>query len=212
MLNPDYKAAQGLLTFAPGETTKKISIEVLGDNAYEVNETMNLNLFQATGATIADNLGIGTIVSTDSAGTSGLYTPILNSKIDAANTIYLDFDGQLISGTSWNDRYNAGAPFTVTPFSNDSDYTRFSASELAAIEAVWSRVSEDYRPFNVNVTTDAAVYAATATNNRLTAVITESSSWYPQVAGGVATINILAYPGMIIINPPGFLLIIYPIV
>ena len=41
----DYTAKTGTLTFAPGETTKTITIEVKGDSKKEANETFYLDLF-----------------------------------------------------------------------------------------------------------------------------------------------------------------------
>jgi chitinase len=41
----DYIAKTGTLTFAPGETTKTITIEVKGDSKKEANETFYLDLF-----------------------------------------------------------------------------------------------------------------------------------------------------------------------
>ena len=38
-------AANGTLTFAPGETTKTITIEVKGDSKKEANETFYLDLY-----------------------------------------------------------------------------------------------------------------------------------------------------------------------
>jgi hypothetical protein len=61
----DYQAASGTLTFAPGETTKTITVAVLGDLVYEPNETFAVNLSGATNATIADGNGLGTIVNDD---------------------------------------------------------------------------------------------------------------------------------------------------
>jgi len=43
----DYVAKTGPLTFAPGETTKTITIEVKGDNRKEANETFYLDLFES---------------------------------------------------------------------------------------------------------------------------------------------------------------------
>ena len=43
--NGDYIAKTGTLTFAPGETTKTITIEVKGDSKREGNETFYLDLF-----------------------------------------------------------------------------------------------------------------------------------------------------------------------
>lgn len=62
----DYTAASGILTFAPGETTKTITIKVKGDQKKEANETFFVNLFGASlNATIFDAQGIGTILNDD---------------------------------------------------------------------------------------------------------------------------------------------------
>ena len=58
----DYQAASGTLTFAPGETSKTITVLVNGDRLAEPNETFFVNLSSPTNATIADGQGVGTIV------------------------------------------------------------------------------------------------------------------------------------------------------
>jgi hypothetical protein len=58
----DYRAVSGTLTFAPGETTKTITVPVIGDRLPEPNETFAVNLSAATNAAIADGQGVGTIV------------------------------------------------------------------------------------------------------------------------------------------------------
>ena len=64
--NNDYVAKTGTLTFAPGETTKTITIEVKGDSKRESNETFSLELFAASSnALLPDALGIGTILNDD---------------------------------------------------------------------------------------------------------------------------------------------------
>ncbi|HLA79296.1 MAG TPA: Calx-beta domain-containing protein [Vicinamibacteria bacterium] len=60
----DYTAVVGqLVTFAPGVITQTVDVPVLGDMAVEPTETFSVNLSGATGATIADNQGLGTIGS-----------------------------------------------------------------------------------------------------------------------------------------------------
>jgi len=62
----DYVAKSGTLTFAPGETTKTITIEVKGDNKKEANETYYLDLFGNSGNSLfTKNRGIGTILNDD---------------------------------------------------------------------------------------------------------------------------------------------------
>jgi Calx-beta domain/FG-GAP-like repeat len=58
----DYNSASDTLTFAPGETSKTIRVLVNGDRLGEAIETFFVNLNGATNATIADALGVGTIV------------------------------------------------------------------------------------------------------------------------------------------------------
>ena len=54
------------LTFAPGETTKTITIVVKGDKLREANETFYLDLFgNSTNSWFTKNRGIGTILNDD---------------------------------------------------------------------------------------------------------------------------------------------------
>jgi hypothetical protein len=62
----DYVAKSGTLTFAPGETTKTITIEVKGDSKRETSETFYLDLFGLSGnALFTKNRGLGTILNDD---------------------------------------------------------------------------------------------------------------------------------------------------
>lgn len=80
-------------------------------------------------------------------------TFVLHSYAAATKTIYLDFDGFTTRNTSWNASH--GLPNIVTqPYSVDTDYLNFSDTEKLTIQKVWERVSEDFRPFDVNVTTE----------------------------------------------------------
>jgi Calx-beta domain len=62
----DYLAALDTLTFAPGETTKTFTVEVLGDATGELDETFFVNLGGASSnAFVADGQGRGTILDDD---------------------------------------------------------------------------------------------------------------------------------------------------
>jgi len=67
----DYTAQTGTVTFAAGETSKVINIQVIGDSAIEANETLKLALSSASGATIKDGGAVGTILN-DDTGTPAL--------------------------------------------------------------------------------------------------------------------------------------------
>ena len=62
----DYTAKTGTMTFAPGETTKTITIEVKGDSRREGNETFYLDLFGlSSNSLFTKSRGIGTILNDD---------------------------------------------------------------------------------------------------------------------------------------------------
>ncbi len=81
-----------------------------------------------------------------------LDVPAFASLPGAAHTIYLDFDGHVTTGTSWNSSYGV-TTITSPAYSTDTDKLNFSTAELMNIEKTWKRVSEDFAPFQVNVTT-----------------------------------------------------------
>jgi hypothetical protein len=64
----DYVATSGTLTFAPGEVTKQITVEVIGDTTQEEIEEFFVDLSSATGATIGDSEGLGRIFNDDVTG------------------------------------------------------------------------------------------------------------------------------------------------
>jgi hypothetical protein len=64
--NSDYVAKNGTITFAPGETTKKITIEVKGDSKREDNEHFYLDLFDnSINSLFSTSRGVGRILNDD---------------------------------------------------------------------------------------------------------------------------------------------------
>ena len=62
----DYAAKTGTLTFAPGETSKTITIEDKGDGKKEADETFYLDLFGlSSNALFTKSRGVGTILNDD---------------------------------------------------------------------------------------------------------------------------------------------------
>jgi hypothetical protein len=79
--NNDYESKSGTIRFAPGETTKTISITVNGDTKVEQDETFKVKLSSAANAEIADSQGIGTILNDDASSSSP--KPKANSVAEA---------------------------------------------------------------------------------------------------------------------------------
>ncbi len=80
-------------------------------------------------------------------------TFLLHSRTGSQRTIYLDFDGETIANTAWNGTHGTPAgPYFAEAFSMDAS-AAFSNAEQDVIQSVWQRVSEDYAPFDIDVTT-----------------------------------------------------------
>ncbi len=101
---------------------------------------------------------------------------MLSSYSSAIAVIYLDFDGHNVEGTSWN-------------WSLPVIQCQPSGLDPAQITEVFNRVAEDFRPFNVNVTTDSTKFLAAPFDRRMRVIITKTSEWYSNSAGGVAFIS-----------------------
>ena len=61
----DYRAANGSLTFGPGESERTISVSLLKDEMYETDETFSLTLSSPVNANLTDGEATGTIVNDD---------------------------------------------------------------------------------------------------------------------------------------------------
>ncbi len=122
---------------------------------------------------------------------------LLHSKPGASKVIYLDFNGHTTSGTIWNSNFTVGADIVTPPYTNDSTVsTSFSTTELDNILSIWQRVTEDYAPFDVDVTTEdpgvEALRKTTSTDTQFGVRVCiggSSYDWYGAGAGGVAYLN-----------------------
>ena len=62
----DFTAASGTLTFAPGESSKTVSVATTDDSDPEENERFTLTLSSPTNATLGDGMATGWIIDNDS--------------------------------------------------------------------------------------------------------------------------------------------------
>ncbi len=117
----DYAAASGTLTFAPGVTSRTVSITVNGDVLDEANETFTLNLSNPTNATLADGTGLGTIADDDAPptiaiddvsvveGNSGTVTLAFTVTLSAPSGLSVGVDYATANGTA-----TAGSDYVAT--------------------------------------------------------------------------------------------------
>ncbi|MEG3637915.1 Ig-like domain-containing protein [Magnetococcus sp. PR-3] len=172
----DYSAVSGTLNFAAGDTTKTITTNIWNDARYEVSEQFNVNLFNASGATISDAQGIGEIRD-DGTGSGGTnddsttvgvrsFTPV-NEAADWAMFVVEGTSGQQLDltvadGTTTLDLTNLTVQFSY----DGSTWQTYGSSNKPTIPSntapVYVRVditSEQDTPFE-----DAESFTLTATD------------------------------------------------
>lgn len=118
---------------------------------------------------------------------------VFHSRPGAPNILYLNFCGETVTNTQWNTT-EGRTQFQAIPFDTDSDTTTFSDNEQRAIRNIWERVSEDYAPFNIDVTTERP---STFTSRTAHALITRHTDKDGNLnpasdSGGVGYVNVFA--------------------
>ena len=103
---------------------------------------------------------------------SAFSVPKLNSFPSASATIFLDFDGHYVQSTFWN----SGNPINCVA----------SGMTDPQITEAFNRVAEDFRPFDVNITTDSTVFLAAPLTKRIRIIITPTSSWTAAGTTGIS--------------------------
>lgn len=84
----DYAAMSGTITFDPGETLQQILVPVVGDKVVETNETFAFNLSNATGASLADGVGIATITDDDTVSISVANATVTEGNSGTVNAVF----------------------------------------------------------------------------------------------------------------------------
>lgn len=103
----------------------------------------------------------------------------LQSLPGAYGCVLLDFDGYYLPpGTGW--------------VNGNALNAAHSGMSDAQIQEAWDLISEDFRPFNVNITTSQAVYDSYPQNRRQRCVFTPTNNAAPG-AGGVAFVGGFGY-------------------
>ena len=151
----DFVATSGTLTFMPGQTSKTVTVPVKGDTQQEANETFKVRLSNPTGATLADAVGLGTILNDDEPvlkinsvaqleGHAGLkrFNFVVSLSAKSTRTVTVRFataNGQALSGRDYVARSGL---VTFTPG---------QTSKTVAIEVKGDRVKEPNENFQVNL-------------------------------------------------------------
>ncbi len=114
----DYVATSGTLDFAPGQTTRTVNVQLVGDAIDEFDERLLLRLSAANGAAIARAIAVGTIADNDAAPSVSVAD---RSVSEAAGSVALTVSLSTASAKSASVTYatqngtaSGGSDFTTT--------------------------------------------------------------------------------------------------
>jgi subtilisin-like proprotein convertase family protein len=123
----DYTAVSGTLTFQPGEVSKSVAVNVVGDLTDELDERFTVFLAEGSGAYVVDNQGFGTIYDDDGAGSSDRI-----GAVSHGSEIYTHL-------ASWD------------PTTPDNDLFLIREDAYASYEVVVDAASGDVQPLTVEL-------------------------------------------------------------
>src|SRR5438067_11829450 len=108
----DYQAATGTVTFAPGQTTRTVTVYLIGDTKYEGDETFHLYITNPTNATLYWYSGNGTVANDDAQptvtvsdiavveGNSGWPNAVFTASLSAVSGVMASFSYYTQNGTA----------------------------------------------------------------------------------------------------------------
>ena len=148
----DYTATSGTLSFAPGETSKTITIEILGDDIYEGLERFVTELSNPSGATLPQYPGQTIEIVSDEAVPTAQMAPVTLNEGGGTMTLTLRLShpsGEQISYRTIDDQVTE---VTGTATEGD-DYDNFllEAGRRARITVPAGSVSQT---FNISIVDD----------------------------------------------------------
>ncbi len=154
----DYASSNGTLTFAPGETTKTITVAVKGDTLDEINEVFNVALASPTNATIADGTGVGTITDNDASPTLSIsdvtVTEGNTGTVNATFTVTLSAaSGQAVTVNYETANGTATQPADYTPSNGTLTFAPGETSKTITVAVKGDTLDELNETFNVNLAT-----------------------------------------------------------
>lgn len=112
--------------------------------------------------------------------------PKLNSYPTATATVFLDFDGHYVQSTLWN----GGNPINCAG----------SGMTDPQIIETFNRVAEDFRPFDINITTDSTVFLAAPLNQRIRIIVSTTNYWVSSSTYGLSYVGSFTWGD----DTPGF--------
>ena len=163
----DYTTTTGTLSFAPGVTTRQITVPVRGDILDEANETFQVNLSGAVAATFTDSRGIGTIADDDPLPTVSISNVTVTEGTGANTTATFTVTLSTPSGRALSVGYvtangTATSPGDYTAASGTLSFAAGVVSRTVTVTIIGDAAVEPSQTFVVNLRNPSNVTIADA--------------------------------------------------
>jgi hypothetical protein len=178
-IGTDFVAASGQLNFAAGTATRTIAVIINGDTTFETDETFNVILSSAVGATLTDAQGIGTITNDDSPpalsvgdvsgneGNSGTTTLVFTVTLSPASAVLARVNYATADGTATE------ADNDYEPTSGTLEFQPSQTSKTVSVTVNGDTKDEASETFTLKL---SSPQAATISDDTGTATITSDDS------------------------------------
>lgn len=198
----DYTSTSGTLTFGIGETSKTISVPILGDAIDEPNETFELNLSAPVNATLTDSQANGTITDDDATPTVSIAGATVtegdSGTVNATLTVTLsNASSQTVTVAFTTQNGTATAPGDYTTTSGTLTFAAGETSKTITVPIAVDAVTESAENFKVvlssptNATLGTAEGTVTITDDDGPGAVQFSASTYNVAeADGTVTITV----------------------
>ncbi len=179
----DYTSASSTLTFAPGETSKLITVALIGDSTVESNETFTINLTNAVNAELPTSPFTATIANDDDVPTVEVIAPSPQNEGNSGSTPFL-FTVRLsgASDSAITVRYNtangiaqAGSDYTAT--SGTLTFAPGQTQLLVTVLVTGDTVVEDSNEtFRLDLTNPTGATLKTGGNTATAVIVNDDSA------------------------------------
>ena len=166
----DYKGDGDRLTFAAGQTSKRVKVMVLGDAKDEPDETFTVDLSSPTNATVSTASGTGTITDNDDPPDLRIADKTVTegdaSAVDMEFTVSLSAESGKEVTVGWETADGtAGQPDDYASGSGTLTFAAGATSRTATVEIAGDVLDEDNETLTVTLASavNASVTDATAT-------------------------------------------------
>ena len=150
----DYQPQSGTLTFVPGDTTKTVTVPVIGDLTDEIDETFFLGLSNPVGAVASESPGVGTIVDDDGPPTLS----VADNDGDEGEDIVFTVSLSQSSGKTVTVAYATAPSINGSPATAGTDYQPVSGTltfdpgvtqQTVSVPALTDLVKDDDETFRL---------------------------------------------------------------